>query len=167
MKNEITEWLLNTVEDESWKSYNSLHIDEICIDFKNKENWLQGGIKNLRQASSLLEELAIRDKKVFLLVPLIGKSKKIGINFSNSTELKSQLDSTPPSLYLYENDWSGYVDTINEGVLIDDTILDFEGIYSYHVEYVEEGDHEYRRSLIFLLRELVIILLLWIYTSWQ
>ena len=152
MKNEITNWLLNTVKDESWKNYNSLHIDEICMDYTDKENWLQGGIESLRQASLLLRELSLGDKKVFLLFSLIGRNEEIGINFSNSSELKSQFDSTPPALYLYEDEWSGYVETINEGILINNTILNFNGIYSYHIEYIEEGDDEYRRSVIFLLK---------------
>lgn len=145
----IREWLINIIEDGSWKSYNSIHIDDIDSKYEEDSNWYKGGIECLNIANSILDELSISKSKVFLLYSLLDEDKEIGINFNNTLEFSSQFDGIPPSLYVYEEEWNGFKETIKEGVLIKDSILNVEYL-SYHIEYKEDGDNEYRRSVMIL-----------------
>lgn len=150
MYKNIKEWLINVIDDGSWKSYDSLHIDVINSEYEDNYNWFKGGIECLNIANSILDELSISKSKVFLLYSLIDGEKEIGVNFKNLSELKSQFDFTPPSIYVYEEEWDGFRETINKGILIEDSIFNIKDLSAYHVEYREYGDNEYRRSVIVL-----------------
>lgn len=143
----IKEWLSEVISDGSWESYNSLHIYDIDEKYEDDSSWFEVGLECLNTAITILDELSISDKKVFLLYSLIDGEEEKGINYNNASEFIKQFDDTPPSLYLYEEEWDGYRDTINEGVLINDSILNIQGLSVYHVEYKEDGDNEYRRSV--------------------
>ena len=151
MKKEIDKWLKDTIESGSWKSFNSLHIDDISEEYEDKSKWIEGGLQCLKYASLYLKNSLNENEKGFLLISLKGDTLRQGINFSNSRELEKQLDSIPPSLYIYKDNWDGFVDTMRDAEEISDRVLKTAGLKSYHVEYVENGDEEYRRSIISVL----------------
>ncbi len=144
----IMQWLVETIKNDTWRNFDSLHIDDIDSKYESKKNWLNGGIECLYNANKIIHQLSFKDKKVFLLLSLEGNSEKQGINFNSSDELESQFDETPPSLYVYEDSWSNFIDTLQQGHLISKNILNIDGFDFYHIEYKEEGDLEYRRSII-------------------
>lgn len=143
----VKAWLINVIEDGSWKSYDSLHIDDIKAEYEEEASWFEGGVDCLNIANSILDELSISKYKVFLIYSLLDGDEEMGINFKNSQEFRKQFDWTPPSLYAYDENWSGFKETIIKGVLIKYSILNIEGLSAYHIEYIEDGDREYRRSV--------------------
>jgi len=152
MNQKITNWIKETVESGSWERYNSLHIDEIEDEYCAQSKWFEGGVSCLKQAFNILDDLQIKNVKVFLLISLKGHPLRKGVNFKDSSDIEYEFDSTPPSLYLYKEDWSGYVETIQEGEMINDSVLNIPGLNFFHIEYKEEGDTEFRRSIMVLLK---------------
>ncbi len=149
MNHSLKKWLENTLKDELWKNHNDLHIDDINAKYEERSKWIKAGIKCLREASLLIRDIGVKQEKVFLMFPLICNTERLGINFGNLSEFEIQLGTTPPSLYVYKEDWSCFVDTLNEGVLIDWNLFDSD-VTTYYIEYREDGDCEFRRSVMCL-----------------
>lgn len=145
----IKEWLLKTVGDESWKEYNDLHIDTIDPFFKNKDNWLNGGLECYNIANKFLKEASLP----FLLeLAIVLKSKKKQQNYiiKSFENIKKDLTQTPPSLYIYRLDWEGLNNMFKKSVPLTD--LTFENIESlpYYSQGFNSEDNEIRRSFFIL-----------------
>ena len=140
----IQEWILTTIRDESWKVHDEIHIDTVDPSFKNKENWINGGLECYNIANKFLKDTSLP----FLLVLSIAlKSKKKQKNYiiKSFEEIKKDLTYIPPSLYIYLLGWEGLNNMFLKSVSITDLTLDnIDGLPYYYQGY-NSDDNEIRR----------------------
>lgn len=143
----IRNWILKVIDDGSWVQYNDIHIDEISSDFKERKNWIYGGIACYHLAIEIIKKL-YPQFEVELCFHL--KSKKLPGDYlvKNISELRKGLDDfTPPSLYIYEKNWEGV--NSHARIKMKDFIEHDMGTF-YYVEAYNDGDKEFRRAVILI-----------------
>ncbi|KQS35647.1 hypothetical protein [Pedobacter sp. Leaf194] len=147
IKATIRTWLLNVINDGSWQRFNDLHIDEISRDFSHRAAWFSGGVACYIHARAIIEELDL-PFTVELVFHLKSKKKKIDHIFKRLSALDKNLDDTPPSLYVFRNDWKGLHETRKKGTKLqdfaDDKIL--KGSF-YYFQVFNDDDNDIRRVL--------------------
>ncbi len=146
----IEQWMLTIVNDGGVRRFDDLHIDKIDPGWKPRQQWMEGGLEAHRVA------LAVRDRHqlpftVGLGFSLESGSRPIGIDFHAPEEFCERLDWSPPSLYLFHRgeEPDKQVSPAN-GVVRDlsPAVLGAEGsARCYYLEFRQEGDDEYRRSV--------------------
>lgn len=146
MKEIIENWMLTTTKNGSWKNYNDLHIDNINVEYRIKSKWIVGLLNCLNIA------IEIRNERNLNFIVGIGLSlyssiTPRGLSFNSIEMLQDEIDWSPPSLYLFQPQWSDWQEIEKNGISVD--CIDF-GIYAekkYLNEFYNKNDKEYRRSL--------------------
>ncbi len=142
--NKINDWILEVINDGSWERFNDLHIDIIDTEFKNRNNWISGGISCYNSAFQTLNKLGV-PYLVELCFHLKSKNKQGNYLIKDVKELKTSLDKfTPPSLYLFKKDWEGY--HVENRILMENFIENNYGNLYYYQAY-NKDDNEIRRSV--------------------
>jgi hypothetical protein len=96
----IEKWMLTIVQDGGVERYDDLHVDVIDGAWKPKQAWVQAGLIAFQLAVELRNRHQL-DFTVALGISLPGSRELIGMDFGSIDELVVKLDSTPPSLYLF------------------------------------------------------------------
>ncbi|KLT67191.1 hypothetical protein [Pedobacter sp. BMA] len=147
IKTEIMSWLMGVIDDNSWEKYNDLHIDEVDNVFKNKSNWVGGGLDCYIQAVSIIKELNI-PYTIELAFSLKSKKKIANHIITDINFLKKELDHSPPSLYVFHNDWKGLSELKQKGIKLSNFTDNDEIVGSfYYYQVFNERDSEVRRVL--------------------
>ena len=94
----IRQWMLATNSDGGIDRLDDLHIDHIDEDWKERANWISGSIRAYELAVKLQSNLRPRVKVALAFSLLDG----IGQSFDTEEQFESQLDWSPPSLYLFK-----------------------------------------------------------------
>jgi len=144
-QDKIKDWILNTIEDESWKTYNDLHIDTVSPSFKSKENWITGGIQCYHIANDFIN----RNSIPFILelsIALKSKKKDKDYCINNWKDVAKDLTQTPPSLYIYKSDWGDLKNMFKKSILLKDIGLNIEDGLAYYCQTFNSDDNEIRRS---------------------
>lgn len=95
----IRAWMKETISAGARGAFNDLHIDRIDDGWKNRSNWIDGGIEALRLAVQIRDSEKIA-MDVAVAFSLISDEKPRGMNFHDVSSLFKQLDWSPPALYL-------------------------------------------------------------------
>lgn len=145
----IEKWMTETVKDDSWKTHNDIHIDDISSKFKEPDTWINGGIECLKKA------IAIRDNFKFhfvieLFVELQSDKFPIGINFTNPRDLINEFRDTPPSLYIFEENYGGWLDNIRKNKEVVLKKFNLPDVKCYYSEILKDDDPDHYRSISFI-----------------
>jgi hypothetical protein len=96
----IESWMMQVSEDGGIERYDDLHVDDIDPDWKNRNLWAEASYWTFQSA------VEVRDKLKLPFTLGLGMSLRSdeleeghGIHL---TQLISQVDWTPPSLYLFK-----------------------------------------------------------------
>ena len=147
LKSTIKSWLLNVVNDGSWQRFNDLHIDKISTVFPNKASWFTGGIECYIQAKTVIEELDL-PYTVELAFPLKSKKTKIDHLITSVSSLYKNYDDTPPSLYVFRNEWKELQELTTKGSKLQGfTSGKILGGNFFYFQVFNEDDNEIRRVL--------------------
>ena len=143
----IERWMTTIVRDGGVERYDDLHIDEIDAHWANRDQWVRAGFEAFRIAVGLreLHKLAL---VVVLAFSLESGERQRGIDFETVDEFQSELDWSPPSLYLFPAEsvpWSGgEALPLDAGTLFD--APDAQGCY--YMEFKQPESAEYSRSVL-------------------
>lgn len=148
-RNVIKAWLERIIRTGSYHAFEDLHIDVVDSSLRKRGSWIPGGVECLTLASEELEAFGV-PAVVALGLSLRSHDVPSGLDASSIGELESELEDSPPSLYLFDrgdepwsNDrdcrpWSGLL-----GVPVE------EKLAKYLREWCDDEDGEFRRSFWF------------------
>lgn len=147
------------IGDGGVERYDDLHIDLIDPQWKPKSAWVNGGLEAFHAA------IELRDIRQLPFAVGLGLSIKAGDRIgergtASSSDLQAQLDTAPPSLYLFPagHDASKELDcAVRDGEVESDaisqqiTFAEDEAIpCCYYLKFRRTGTSDYRRSIFFL-----------------
>lgn len=146
----IEKWMLTIVDDGGVRRLDDLHIDKIDPAWKHRAHWIEGGLEAFRVAKIL------RDRNALPFTVALGFSLRsgngpCGIDFRTRKELEERLDSSPPSLYLFHRG-EGPENKMGADNLPPDLSHSIfasreAGVACYYLEFLQQDDDEYRRSV--------------------
>ena len=96
-ESKIREWMLATISNGGIERLDDLHIDDIGDCWKQRTNWIPASIRAYELAVMLQSNLGLNVKIALAFSLLDG----MGQTFDTEEEFQSQLDWSPPSLYLF------------------------------------------------------------------
>ena len=143
----IEQWLHEAIENEGYRRFDDLHIDEIDPRYEEPALWLGGIVEALNQAA------AIRDSHAWPFTLAAGIALKAsdaaeGVTITGPDDIADQFDVTPPSLYAFPKggepwatDHQAYVEIPAAVVAAEDVTRCFFG------EKFDDADREYRRTV--------------------
>jgi len=94
----IREWMLATMSNGGIERLDDLHVDGIDEAWAQRTNWIPASIRAYELAVTLQSNLGL-SVKVALAFSLLDGT---GQTFDTEEEFQSQLDWSPPSLYLFK-----------------------------------------------------------------
>ncbi len=138
----LSDWIDITIKNNSWENHKDLHLDEIDIEFKKKENWVNGSLGIYK---IILEIIYGTPYNCFLLIQLTYSDSQTNLNNLKLDYIRNQMDLTPPSFYLFPKGNVNYEKTIMNLVYVES----LSGEIGYKVFFKEEKetDQEYFRCL--------------------
>src|SRR5215471_6154128 len=96
----IREWMPATVSNGGIERLDDLHVDDIDENWKQRANWISASIRAYELAVKLQSDLGLGVTVALAFSLLDG----MGQTFDTEEEFESQLDWSPPSLYLFKAD---------------------------------------------------------------
>ena len=101
LKERIRSWMIRVVQERTDVSFDDLHIDEIIDRFRDRAAWVDGAVECLQVAA------LIRNSEQWPFTIAVGFSLRSnpapsGLGAVRQLELTSEVDDSPPSLYLFE-----------------------------------------------------------------
>lgn len=96
----IRDWMLATISNGGIDRLDDLHVDKIDENWKERSNWISGSIRAYELALRLQSDLGLSVKVALVFSLVDGMSQ----TFDTEKEFESQLDWSPPSLYLFKAD---------------------------------------------------------------
>jgi hypothetical protein len=146
----IEKWMLAIIDDGGIERLDHLHIDKIDSSWKNRDNWVEGGLEALRVA------IVLRDRNqlpfaVALTFSLKSGDLPIGVDFRTRSEFVERLDCSPPSLYLFRRGDARRTQ-VGPGVAVQELSpltlgIPKAGVSGYYLEFLPQDSEEYRRSV--------------------
>ena len=92
--------MLATTSNGGIDRLDDLHVDDIDENWKQRANWISASIRAYELAVTLQSNLRLSVKVALAFSLLDG----MGQTFDTEEEFESQLDWSPPSLYLFKAD---------------------------------------------------------------
>jgi hypothetical protein len=144
IKTNIEKWILSVNKIKEF-TCDDFHINEFYTGFSSKETWLFGTEYCLKAVAETLKENKL-PFQTFAAISLRSDEKPIGVNFGTSGQIENEFDHTPPSVYLFSNDYDFF--GLNDKMMkIDISEFNSKKLECYYLEYKEPDDEEFRRSL--------------------
>jgi len=128
-------WTDNVINNELWKNFIDLHIDDIIKDFQDKKNWLNGSLFVFNCLTNIVDK---SDYDIVLVIPLSCSLTESKTQFSTLKEIENELDITPPSFYLFPKDYKNFKETIKSAQLLYNLSKELNA----YVYYKEERESE-------------------------
>lgn len=94
----ITKWVEEVIESKGWERHYDLHIDEIHKTYKNPNTWVNGSLYLYKLVSDIIDHSKY---DVYLSICLSCKLHKTNIDEVTIESIKTDLDFTPPSFYMF------------------------------------------------------------------
>ncbi len=137
----LNRWVEEIIKQENWSSFPEIHIDEINSNFKNKNYWVEGG---LRVFQEIIMKIGKRPFEPILVIPLDYSRNIHEPKINDISDLSTQLYLTPPSIYILPTKFENFGKTINEAK-IHITLSQKTGFNVYYK--IEKEDDEYARTI--------------------
>jgi hypothetical protein len=94
----IREWMLATISNGGIDRLDDLHVDKIDESWKQRANWISASLHVFEVAVRLQRNLGLSVNVVLAFSLVDG----MGQTFDTEEKFESQLDRSPPSLYLFK-----------------------------------------------------------------
>lgn len=143
----IRQWLIACGSRERTVDPHDLHLDAIDKRYRDPSTWLNRGLCSLNRALQLREEMSL-SLSLALGIALTSNRRAIGLHAESLREIKSEFDSSPPSLYAIHRLREAWVRE-EELELLDgrfDALIS-QPTNTYFREWYDVSDGEYRRVL--------------------
>lgn len=95
--------MLAIIADGGVERFDDLHIDEVDSEWKDRREWVSGGLEAHRIAVALRNQHQI-PYVVALAFSLRADGMSQPVDFHTTEELGNLLDWSPPSLYLFDRE---------------------------------------------------------------
>lgn len=147
MISKLQDWL-QTLPLLSPLEFREIHIDMLSPEFKNPITWIPGMMKCLEEAIASANFVPSHGILCGAFA-LIGGDDYLGFNYPSCEELSQQFGLTPPSLYYFGTKAVPWHDPAQkfQQVDVNNFPADFRQWILLHLEYLNENEPEYRRSL--------------------
>jgi hypothetical protein len=147
-ENVIERWMLATMADGGVDRFDDLHIDRIDPKWREQNAYIESGVEAFRIAIGVRNRKAV-PFSVVLAFSLNSDGNVNGMDFRTKEELRAQLGSSPPSLYLFRRGEEPR--TQNESAHVESLDLAIvgakDGVHCYYIEFKQQGTDEYSRSV--------------------
>jgi hypothetical protein len=143
----ISKWIIDSIEGESWKEGNDLHIDEILYPEIPENVWITVSFSLITFVDEELSRLGYTSIIPIIFIPLYGDEDERGVNFNSVLEVSSQFDVTPPSLFICPINWEGFIEAYSNRKRIGDIKFLDNLIYIYYHEELNSSGLEYVRNI--------------------
>jgi len=148
----VEEWMSDCARNAGTQRYDELHIDRIDSAWRESTTWISASLKVLRLATSIGNSAPYRELSVVLAISLQSAQRETGIDFASVGELERKLSRTPPSLYMFPRGKEPWMQPSTESVSIRKTNVDIFDPFlrpkeCFYMEFKEEGENDYYRSL--------------------
>jgi len=142
--------MLSTAHDGGIRRHDDLHIDKIDPAWKDRGLWVEGGLEAFRVAKILRDRSGL-PFTVALAFSLVSGSQPRGIDFRTRKELEERLNSSPPSLFLFQRgeEPRGQMVPGNPAQDLDPSAFTIQpaGAPCYYLEFRQQNTEEYCRSV--------------------
>lgn len=138
----LADWVDNSISNKSWEKYQDLHLDEIDSEYRHKGNWIEGSFFIYEIILSIIKSDLY---SCLLVIPLSYSDTKNNINQLTWDYIKTSLDLTPPSFYLFPNGEENYEETIKNLIYLER--LSNNSAYEIFFKQEEECVGEFNRSI--------------------
>jgi len=146
-KSLISEWILDSINGNKWENDNDLHIDEIIQGEIPQDHWVDISFLTVKFANEEITRLGIDSIIPIMYIPLYGDEYKIGINFEDLNGINSELDFTPPSLFVCPINWESFKDAFFSRDMLYDILLEKELYSLYYYEELHPNGLEHIRNI--------------------
>lgn len=147
MDKKKAELISRTLVEAEAKGFSDFHIDEYDANFIVRKKWLENSKATLNEVVEYFGD--VRENVLGIGLSLVSGKTAIGINFHNEKDLIAELDSSPPSIYIFQEMFdfnaNGWVELNKKEINISD-------LAEYFFEFQSPHDNEFRRSF-FLIRK--------------
>ena len=142
-------WIARITADSGGDQFGDLHIDKICPDWKDRGVWIEGGIEAFHIAVGARNRHNI-PFSVCLGFSLCSVKSLTGVNFRTKQELYTQLDWSPPSLYLFRDGDEPHNQSVSARVqvLSPEILGTIDDLRCYYLEFKQQDTDEYFRSVL-------------------
>ncbi len=95
-------WASENLKDQGYLKQDHLHVDQANPDFKDRKNWMKGGLELFQKAIQYRNEKGL-PFKIVLSIPLFSQTmgSEIEIPEIHKISLSMLNEWTPPSIYFY------------------------------------------------------------------
>lgn len=145
----IAAWMREVARSGSWRRHDDLHLDAV-VGERERSEWLWEAVK-LAPAISAARDEAAPAFAVILAFGLRSSTSPVQATWSSEAGFATDLNESPPSLYMYERGTGEWADVLSDNVHVKvPPFLATLGDARYRQVW-EDLDREYRRSLLFVL----------------
>lgn len=137
----LCRWIDQAIKDKVWERVDNLHIDEIAEELTDSSRWIEDSLGLYRLLPGLLKG---RPYACYLGISLGWADKEIDMNALSWQYVKSHMDLTPPSFYLFPYTKSD--EEYFQAPLLER--LSRECGYKVFLSQEQEADGMYYRSLV-------------------
>ena len=95
----IRQWMMATISNGGIERLDDLHVDKIDANWKERKTWIAAGLTAYETAVSIRSELGL-DVTIALAFSLVDENSPMD-RFETEEDFQSQIDWSPPSLYLF------------------------------------------------------------------
>lgn len=139
----IDRWMQMVLDTQGVERFDDLHIDRIDPEWKGRDTWINGSSESLKLARKSRQCIA-PDKVLALMCSLIcGPDEILPASLD---DLASQIDCSPPSLYLFERGSEPWIKT--EGLTLSPLSELFSDCTCLLMEYQPSLGTERSRSFV-------------------
>jgi hypothetical protein len=145
----LNQWLTENAARCCYENFIEVHIDDLDDTLKNPDEWISGVQRLLTEGNKLLAAGHGWPCVLAGCISLRSSFEAIGINFSNETDLRHELNITPPSLYIFKRNNEPWKQN-NHKFIHSGSSLKFNDLHQMlimYLEYEEPTEIEFRRSL--------------------
>jgi hypothetical protein len=141
----IRRWMLATVSNGGIERFDDLHVNVIDEGWSERAKWVAAGITAFGLAIRIRRELGL-DVTVALGFSLVEAEGSPAEKFETQEEFEKQLDSSPPSLYLFKTGDQQHLSATTRVDPLPDAFSSQlpEGTKSFLSQWLAEDGNHYR-----------------------
>lgn len=141
---QLKQWVEEVVRGQRWEHLDDLHIDTLGVQFRQPGRWIEGSLSLLGALATMYDP---RLYQTLLIIRLTSYPIPTAVQGLDIALLEEQVDTTPPSFYLFPQPSPVVTATMQEAVYLPRLSQQLQQ-QVYFQEKLDEG--EYERSLIAL-----------------
>jgi len=141
---QLKQWVEEVVRGKRWEHLDDLHIDTLGGQFRRPGRWIEGSLLLLGALTTMYDPQLYQ---TLLVIPLTSTAVPTDIQELDSVLLEKEVDTTPPSFYLFPQPSPVVTATMQKTVYLPKLSQQLQQ-QVYFREQLDEG--EYERSLMVL-----------------